>query len=117
MKRTILLLVFTIALTSSLFAQKNTDKKVNAYIETVESKITLTDEEKATLITLKTAHANAVSEINGKYEKGSEELKAKRKENNKEFSKGLNSAFGKERAKEIKAASKKNKAKKKKKRN
>ncbi|MEH1006471.1 hypothetical protein VDP25_01915 [Winogradskyella sp. ECml5-4] len=115
MKKTILFVVFSIAMCTSLFAQKNVDKKVNAYVEAVESKITLTSEEKATLITLKEAHVKAVSEVNEKYEKGSEELKAKRKESNKEFSKSLNKAFGKERAKEIKNASKKNKSKNKKK--
>ena len=121
MKKTILLLVFSIALSSSVFAQKNSgakiDKRVNAYIETVESKITLTDKEKATLISLRKAHATSLYEINEKYEKGSEELKEQRKLNNKEFSSSLTKAFGKERAKEIKNASKKNKNKKKKKRN
>ncbi|MFD1016063.1 hypothetical protein [Winogradskyella rapida] len=118
MKKTILLLVFSIALSSSLFAQQDVDKKVEAYITRVESKITLTSEEKATLITLNTEHAKAGLEINDTYEKGSEELKAKRKENNKRYGKALKEAFGKERAKEIKMAAKKNKkGKKKKKKN
>ncbi|MBU2939824.1 hypothetical protein KO494_09760 [Lacinutrix sp. C3R15] len=116
MKKAILLFVFSLAVFSSSFAQK-AEKKVNAYIEAVESKTTLTSAEKETLITLKTAHINAISEINANYEKGSEELKARRKESNKEFSKSLNKAFGKDRAKEIKAASRKDKSKKKKKKN
>ena len=116
MKKTIVLLVFSIAMCSSLFAQKNADKKidqkVSAYVEAVESKLTLTSEEKETLITIKEAQVKASFEINAKYEKGSEELKEKRKESNKEFSKSLNKAFGKDRAKEIKLASRKNKKKK-----
>jgi hypothetical protein len=119
MKKTILLFVFSIAMCSSLFAQENSNKKiaerVNSYIETIESKITLTDEEKKTIVTLKEAHAVAFMEIKEKYEKGSEEQKEKRKENNKEFSKSLNKALGKDRAKEIISAAKKNKGKGKKK--
>ncbi|WP_299098231.1 hypothetical protein [uncultured Winogradskyella sp.] len=115
MKKSILFLVFSIALSSSLFAQSDLDskieKKVNAYIERVESKVTLTAEEKETLRTLNTAHAKASLEINETYEKGSDELKAKRKENNKTYGKALKEAFGDERAKEIKNASKKNKGK------
>ena len=119
MKKTIVLLVFSIAMCSSLFAQKNSDKKidkrVNSYLETVESKITLSDEEKNTLITLRKAHAIAFYEIKEKYEQGSAENKEKRRENNREFSKSLNKAFGKARAKEIINASRKNKGNKKKK--
>ncbi|WP_055444443.1 hypothetical protein [Lacinutrix himadriensis] len=112
MKKAILLLVFSLAVFSSSFAQK-AEKKVNAYIEAVESKTTLTSQEKETLIALKTKHVEATSEISQNYEKGSEELKAKRKESNKAFSQALKDAFGKERAQEIKAASKKEKGAKK----
>ena len=121
MKKTILFLVFSIALSSSLFAQKDldkkVDKKVNAYIEIVESKLPLSTEEKKTLVLLKKAHVKATFEINEKYEKGTAALKDKRKANNKKFSKSLSKAFGKERAQEIKEASKKDKTKKKKKKN
>ena len=122
MKKTILLLVvFSIAISSSVFAQKKSDqkidKKVNAYIERVESKLTLTNEEKETLTALNEAHVKATLEINEKYEKGSEELKAKRKENNKTYGKSLKDAFGSERAKEIKNAARKNKKNKKKNKN
>lgn len=114
MKKVILFLVFSVVISSSLFAQKNQDKKVNAYVEAVESKTTLTSKEKETIIALKTVHVKATSEINEKYEKGSEELKEKRRESNKEFSKSLTKAFGKQRAKEIMNASKKKKKNKKK---
>ena len=118
MKKSILLLVFSIVMSSSLFAQKNmdakVDKKVNTYIERVESKITLTSEEKETLTTLIITHTKASFETNKNFEKGSEELKAKRKENNQKYGKSLNKAFGKERAKEIRIAGKNNKGKKKK---
>ncbi|MFD2542314.1 hypothetical protein ACFSSB_08285 [Lacinutrix gracilariae] len=118
MKKTILLLVFSIALSSSVFAQSDVDKKVESYIARVESKLTLTSEEKETLVALNTEHAKATLEINDTYEKGSEELKAKRKANNQKYGKALKEAFGKERAKEIKMAAKKNKkGKKKKKKN
>jgi len=115
MKKTILLLVFSIAMCSSLFAQNTSDKKidkrVNAYVKAVENNLTLTDEEKKTIVTLRKGHAIAFYELNEKYEKGSEELKKNRKENNKEFSKLLAIAFGKDRAKEIINAAKKNKGK------
>ena len=121
MKKSILLLVFTIVMSSSLFAQKNMDSKIDTkvttYIERVESKITLTDQEKETLIALITKHAKASLELNKVYEKGSEELKAERKENNKRYSRSLRDTFGAERAKEIKIASRKNKGKGKKKKN
>jgi len=113
MKKLILFLVFTITLSSSLFAQKNTEKKINTYIETVASKVQLSSKEKDALKTLKVAHMKATLEVSEKYEKGSVELKEARKENNKKFSKGLVDAFGKERAQEIKKASKKKKKKKK----
>jgi len=112
MKKVILLFVFSLAVCSSSFAQK-IEKKVNAYITAVESKTTLTSQEKETLITLKTKHAEAIADISANYEKGSDELKAKRKESNKAFSQGLKDAFGKERAQEIKSASKKEKGAKK----
>ena len=115
MKKTILLLVFSIAMCSSLFAQNTTDKKidkrVNAFVEAVEDNLKITDEEKKTIVTLRKGHAIAFFEINEKYEKGSAEIKEHRKENNKEFSKLLTIAFGKNRAKEIMNASKKNKGK------
>ncbi|MEO9570717.1 MAG: hypothetical protein ABJH82_01230 [Polaribacter sp.] len=114
MRKLVILLVFTLTMSSSLFAQKNIDKKVNAYVETIESKIQLSSKEKETLKTLKVAHMKATSEISKNYEKGTPELKEKRKENNKKFTKALTEAFGKEKAKEITSASKKKKKKKKK---
>jgi hypothetical protein len=113
MKKVILFLAFTVAMSSSLFAQKNLDKKVDAYVETVASKIALSSKEKETLKTLKVVHMKATLVINKKYEKGTSELKEGRKESNKKFSKALIEAFGKERALEIKKASKKKKKKKK----
>ena len=113
MKKVLLFLAFTVAMSGSLFAQKNLEKKVNTYVETVASKITLSSKEKETLKTLKTAQMQSAFEINKKYEKGTPELKEQRKVSNKEFSKALIKAFGKERAQEIKKASKKNKKKKK----
>ncbi|SDS22780.1 hypothetical protein SAMN05216503_2384 [Polaribacter sp. KT25b] len=112
MKKVILFLVFSLVLSGSLFAQKNIEKKVNTYVETVASKITLSSKEKETLKTLKVAQMQSAFEINKKYEKGTPELKEQRKASNKDFSKALIKAFGKERAQEIKKASKKNKKKK-----
>ena len=116
MKKVLVFLVFSVVLSSSLFAQKNGDKKiqkrVNSYVEAVESKITLSKEEKEKLIVLKTEQTKSSSEITAQY-KGTPELKAKRKESNKEYSKALSKAFGKDRAKEIISASKKNKKNKK----
>ena len=114
MKKAILFLVFTVAISGSLFAQKNQDekiqKRVDTYIETVESKITLSNEEKEKIIELKTAHTEASLKIIAKY-KGktelAEEKKQARKELNKGFNKSLVEAFGKERAKEIRTAAKK----------
>jgi len=119
MKKLIILLVFSLAINSSIFAQKSQEQKIErkvlAYIEAVESKTTITSEEKETITVLKKEHLNAIAEIGEKYEKGSDDLKAKRKESNKKYSKALSKAFGKERAKEIISASKKNKKNKKKK--
>ena len=57
MKKLILFLVLSIVVSGSLFAQKNQDKKiekrVNAYVEAIESKITLSSEEKEKIIALK----------------------------------------------------------------
>lgn len=121
MKKSILLLVFTFVMSNSLFAQKSMDSKIDnkvtTYIERVESKITLTDQENETLIALITKHTKATLKLNKEYEKGSEELKAKRKENNKSYLSSLKDAFGAERANEIKIASRKNKSKRKKKKN
>lgn len=116
MKKSILLLVFTVTISSSLFAQKNQDKKiqknVDTYMEIVESKITLFSEEKEKITELKTEHTKAYIEITNKY-KGktdlTEEKKQAIKEINKKYSQSLIEAFGKERAKEIKEASKKEK--------
>ncbi|MBF8148759.1 hypothetical protein ITJ86_02550 [Winogradskyella sp. F6397] len=112
MKKTIVLLVLSIAMCSTVFAQKNLekriDKRVDTYVERVESNMTLSDKEKKTLVSLREAHAIAFYEIKEKYEKGSAENKEKRKENNREFARSLNEAFGKARAKEIKNASRKN---------
>ena len=114
MKKALLFLVFTVAISGSLFAQKNQDKKiqkkVDAYIETVESKITLSSEEKEKITELKTAHTEASLKIIAKYKSKTElteEKKQARKDLNKKFSKSLIEAFGKERAQEIKKASKK----------
>jgi len=115
MKKVLLFLIFTVTMSGSLFAQKNLDKKVDAYVETVASKVQLSSKEKETLKTLKVVHMKAALEISKKYEKGTPGLKEGRKESNKQFSKALIEAFGKERALEIKKASKKNKNKKKKK--
>ena len=115
MKKIVVLLIFSLAINSSLFAQKNLDKKVNSYVETVESKTTLTSKEKETITAFKKTHLMAIAEISKNYEKGSSELKEKRRESNKQFSKSLTEAFGKQRAKEIVSASKKNKKNKKKK--
>ncbi|WP_405562462.1 hypothetical protein [Polaribacter sp. Asnod6-C07] len=112
MKKIILFLVFTVAMISSSFAQKNIEKKVNTYVETVASKITLSSKEKETLKTLKAAQMQSAFEINKKYEKGTPELKEQRKASNKDFSKALIKAFGKERAQEIRKAAKKKKKKK-----
>jgi hypothetical protein len=113
MKKVLLFIVFTLVMSSSLFAQKNIEKKVNTYVETVASKITLSSKEKEPLITLKFAQMLSAFEISKKYKKGTPELKEQRKESNKKFSKALAKAFGKERAQEIKKASKKKKKKKK----
>ena len=113
MKKVILFLVFSVVLSGSLFAQKKIEKKVNTYVETVASKITLSSKEKETLKTLKVAQMQSSLEINKKYEKGTPELKEQRKASNKEFSKALIKAFGKERAQEIKKAAKRKKKKKK----
>lgn len=117
MKKVILFLVFSIAMSSSIFAQKKMDKKIqqrtDSYIEAVESKITLSSEEKAKIIVLKKEHLKTVFQISADY-KGKPELKEKRKESNKMFNKSITKAFGKERAKEIINASKKVKKKKKK---
>jgi hypothetical protein len=112
MKKVILFLVFSVVLSGSLFAQKNIEKKVNTYVETVASKITLSSKEKETLKTLKTAQMQSAYEINKKYEKCTPELKEQIKVSNKDFSKALIKAFGKERAKEIRKAAKKKKKKK-----
>lgn len=112
MKKRLLFLASFIAISGSLFAQQNLDKKVNQYIERVEAKISLTSEEKETLKTLNSELLTASLEISKNYEKGSEELKAKRKENNKKYGKALIEAFGAERAKEIKNAARKKKKKK-----
>lgn len=112
MKKIILFLVFAITLSSSLIAQKNVDKKVNAYVKTIESKTTLTSEEKTKILALKKEHLISIAQVTKDF-KGKPEFKEKRKESNKKFSVALVKAFGKERAKEIKAASKKKKKKKK----
>lgn len=118
MKNIILFLVFSISISSSLFAQKNANnklqKRTDAYVQAVEGKITLTSEEKEKIISLKKEHLTSFFKISTDY-KGKPELKEKRKEANKQFSAALNEAFGKERAKEIINASKKNNKKKKKK--
>lgn len=115
MKKIILFLVLSVVVSGSLFAQKNADKKIqkstDAYIAKVESKITLTEEEKEKLIVLKTEHTKSSFQITSNY-KGTPELKVKRKESNKKYSKALKDAFGKERALEITKASKKKKKKK-----
>ncbi|QXP63023.1 MULTISPECIES: hypothetical protein [unclassified Polaribacter] len=115
MKKVILFLVFSVAMSSSIFAQEKMDKKiqkkVDSYVETVASKITLSKEEKEKLIVIKTEQTISSSEITAKY-KGTPELKEQRKASNKKFSKDLIKAFGKERALEIKKASRKNKKKK-----
>lgn len=115
MKKALMLFMFCLSISSSLFAQKKTEekiqKKTEAYIETVESKITLTSEEKEKIKTLKKEHFKKVFQITTEF-KGTPELKVKRKESNKEFSAALQEAFGKERAKEIVVASKKKKKKK-----
>ena len=117
MKKIILFLVLSVVVSGSLFAQKNADKKIqkrtDAYVTLVESKITLTEEEKEKLIELKKEHTKSSFQITAEY-KGKPELKAKRKESNKKFSAALKKAFGKERAQEIVKASKKNKKNKKK---
>tara|TARA_R110001592_G_scaffold282614_2_gene550374 strand:- start:957 stop:1307 length:351 start_codon:yes stop_codon:yes gene_type:complete len=116
MKKVILFLVFSVVVSGSLFAQKNADKKLqrhtDAYITRVESKITLSKEEKEKLIVLKNEHTKSSFQITSEH-KGTPELKVNRKENNKKFSLALKEAFGKERAQEIKKASKRKKKKKK----
>ena len=118
MKKVIIFLVFSIAISSSLFAQKSEDKKtqkrVDAYIETIESKITLSNEEKEKIIALKKEHTKTFFEIKSEYQDIAEQ-KEKRKENNKKFNASLKEAFGKERSQEIKKAAKKEKGTKKKK--
>mgnify|MGYP003648890516 FL=1 len=116
MKKVILFLVFSVVVSGSLFAQKNADKKLqkrtDAYIARVESKITLSKEEKEKLIVLKNEHTKSSFQITSEH-KGTPELKVKRKERKMQFSKSLTEAFGKKRAKEIKKASKRKKKKKK----
>lgn len=111
MKKIILFLVFTVSISGTLFAQKNIDKKVNAYVKTIESKTTLTAEEKTKILELKKEHLISIAQVTKDF-KGKPEFKEKRKESNKKFSAALVEAFGKERAKEIKVASKKKKKKK-----
>ena len=116
MKKVILFFVFSIVLSGSLFAQKGADKKIqkriDSYISLVESKITLTKEEKEKLIVLKTEQTKSSFQITAEH-KGTPELKVKRKESNKKYSLALTEAFGKERAKEIVKASKRKKKNKK----
>ena len=116
MKKVLVFLVFSVVLSSSLFAQKNGDKKiqkrVDSYVEAVESKITLSKEEKEKLIVLKTEQTKSSFQIIAEH-KGTPELKVKRKESNKKYSLALKEAFGKERAKEIVKASKRKKKNKK----
>jgi hypothetical protein len=116
MKKVILFLVFSVVISGSLFAQKNAGKKLqkrtDAYIALVESKISLSKEEKEKLIVLKTEHTKSSSQINAEF-KGTPELKVKRKESNKKFSLALKKAFGKERSQEIMKAAKRKKKNKK----
>ena len=120
MKKIIVLLVFTVAISNSLFAQKNqgkkTEKKINAYIEAIESKLTLTVEEKVKIIALKTESIEVSNELSKRY-KGKTELKeekkAAKKEIKKNYSKSLIEAFGKDRANEIRMRLKKVKRKRK----
>lgn len=117
MKKLITFLVFSVAISSSLFAQKNQDKKVAkrvaTYIETIESKISLSSEEKTQITTFKKAHTEALFKINEEHKDNAALKKEKRKEINKKFSTALKEAFGKDRSKEIiKASKKKKKAKK-----
>lgn len=116
MKKIILFLVFTVTISGSLFAQKNVDKRVNAFVKTIESKTTLTSEEKYKILELKKEHLISIAQITKEF-KGKPEFKKKRKEANKTFNTALVNSFGKDRAKEIKVASKKNKNKSKKKKN
>ena len=114
MRKELVLLVFTLTMSSSLFAQKNIDKKVTNFVKKIESKITLTAQEKTKILALKKEHMISFAEITKKF-KGKPEFKEKRKASNKKFSKALTEAFGKERALEISKAAKKDKKKKKKK--
>ncbi|WP_298946197.1 hypothetical protein [uncultured Polaribacter sp.] len=114
MKKIILFLVFTISISGTLFAQKNIDKKVNAFVKTIESKTTLTSKEKTKILELKKEHLISIAQVTKDF-KGKPEFKEKRKESNKKFSAALVEAFGKERAKEVMKAAKKKKGKKNKK--
>ena len=104
-----LLIIGALVLSTSVFAQEKYDQKtvnnVNTYMTRISSTLTLSEEEKTEVFTIKAIHTMGYWEIAKNNERGTEEFNIEMKELNKAFNLNLREAFGKARAKEIAIAS------------
>ena len=108
MKKQILIALVSVFMGLNAMAQDNMEKRiennVKAYIERVEGNITLTDEEKTKLYTLKKEHTISFWKVNEDF-KDKPELQEERVKLNKDCSQKIVKDFGRTRGVEILKAS------------
>ena len=113
MKKSLFTLVFGLLISVTAVAQSNLEKHVekstDIKIERIEASLKFqNDEEKEKFATLTKEQLTRHFNIGKKYKKSDPEMcKQKRRDNNKQYNKELQEAFGTERAKALFQASKK----------